>query len=198
MPQLQKILTIALALSLAACAHDQARDKYRALKKQAAKQAKYQPGKYQTVKEHGKTYRLVPAADILMQREIPAPPAPNNDPVSITIDLDAQRAWLYKNGELALTSPTCTGKPGYETPSGNFQVISKHKHWVSTLYHVPMPNFLRLNAANGMIGLHSGPVALNPSSHGCIRLTPEMAEQFFEAAPVGTKVIVGRRPQTQS
>lgn len=153
--------------------------------------------KYATIRKGGKTYQLVPAADILMRREITPPPAPNTEETSIVVGLADQRVWLYKYGQPTLAAATCPGKPGHETPEGTFRVISKHKEWISTLYHVPMPNFMRLNAANGMIGLHEGPIALNPSSHGCIRLPADMAEAFFETTPVGTTVVVTKSPASE-
>jgi lipoprotein-anchoring transpeptidase ErfK/SrfK len=82
----------------------------------------------------------------------------------------------------------CSGKPGYETPKGSFYVINKHRDWVSTIYHVPMPYFLRLNP--GIFGLHAGQIALRPASHGCVRLPREKAAQFFEATPVGARVVI--------
>lgn len=145
---------------------------------------------YPTVRKNGKAYKVVPNEDILMRENIVAAGAPNGDPVSIRINISKRRAWLYKNGQLAHTAVICPGKPGFETPTGNFQVVSKHRDWVSTLYHVPMPFFLRLNADGGRVGLHAGAIALDPASHGCIRLPAKMAEVFFSETPVGTKVLV--------
>jgi lipoprotein-anchoring transpeptidase ErfK/SrfK len=146
--------------------------------------------KYPTVREGGKTYKIIPNEDILMREDVAVPPAPDGSHASIHVNLAKKRAWLYRNGSLAHTSPVCTGKTGFETPTGVFRVIAKHQDWVSTLYHVPMPFFLRLNADDGKVGLHSGAIALEPASHGCIRLPRNMAETFFEESPVGTRVVV--------
>lgn len=146
--------------------------------------------RYPTVREKGKAYKVIPHEDILMREEVPPPPAPSTAGSSVHVDLDKRRAWLYKDGTLALTSPICAGREGYETPEGEFRVISKHRDWVSTIYKVPMPFFLRLNADDGKVGLHAGQIGLEHLSHGCIRLPKKMAEAFFGAAPVGTKVLV--------
>jgi lipoprotein-anchoring transpeptidase ErfK/SrfK len=164
-----------LALGLGGCSH---------LEEKAPKK------KYPTMRKNGKTYQVIPAADMLMRKEVTPPPAPNTGNPAIIISLNDQRAWLYKDGLLAHTSATCTGKPGHKTPTGTFHVIAKHRDWISTIYGVPMPHFLRLNAVNGMVGLHAGAIALTPASHGCIRLPADMAKTFFETTPVGTKVTI--------
>jgi len=151
--------------------------------------------KYPIVKVDGKKYRRIPAEDYLMRTYVPVPPAPNSEETSILVDLPSRRAWLYKYGMLTYTCVTCPGKVGHETPTGTYKVIAKHKDWTSTLYHVPMPHFLRLNAMNGEIGLHQGPIALEAASHGCIRLPKEAAEQFFNSTPVGTTVVISN-PET--
>ncbi len=146
--------------------------------------------RYPTIRENGKAYKVIPHEDILMRREVPAPPAPYSSGTSLCIDLSNRRAWLYEEGQLSLTSPICAGRAGYETPEGEFRVISKHRDWVSTIYKVPMPFFIRLNADDGKVGLHAGEIGLQHLSHGCIRLPKKMAEAFFGRVPVGAKVVV--------
>lgn len=154
--------------------------------------------KYATIIKNGKTYRLIPAEDYLMQKIVPVPPAPNSDQVSIRVSISDQRAWLYQYGQLSYTSAICAGKAGKETPTGKFRVISKHRDWTSTIYHVPMPFLLRLNAMNGQIGIHQGQIALEAASHGCIRLPQNMASKFFEITPVGSKVFISNYPTNNS
>lgn len=147
---------------------------------------------YPVVKRDGKAYRIIPNEDILM-REVVAPPvAPDNAGSSIYVNLAEKRAWLFHDGLLSDVAPICSGKAGKETPAGRFRVISKHRDWISTLYNVPMPYFLRLNADDGKVGLHSGAIALEPASRGCIRLPAKMAEVFFNKTRVGSTVVVSR------
>jgi hypothetical protein len=146
---------------------------------------------YPVVTQNGRRVIQIPAEDYLEQQLVETPAPPSASGKCILVDTQVQRAWEYNNGELVLSSVTCTGKPGFETPHGRFKVVSKHKEWVSTIYHVPMPYFLRLNAGNkGSVGLHAGIIEINPSSHGCIRLPRNKAEEFFNNTPVGTLVIV--------
>lgn len=147
-------------------------------------------GEYPTVRRNGKTYKIVPNEDILMREEVATPLAPVCDGTSIHVNLEKKRAWLYRDGVLVQASAICSGRAGSETPEGRFRVISKHRDWVSTLYHVPMPHFLRLDADGGRVGLHAGPIALEPASRGCIRLPSKMAELFFKETSVGSTVVV--------
>lgn len=114
---------------------------------------------------------------------------PEREPhILITVDLSKQKATLDVEGTRKLETSISTGRRGYGTPAGRYVITNKYKHWVSTLYDVPMPYFMRLNC--GAIGLHSGYVTGRPASHGCIRLPHEIAKQFFEMTTVGDEVII--------
>ncbi len=132
--------------------------------------------------EGAETYEEgIPASKVMQ-----APPAPFSKGISILISIRDQHCWLYKDGEPIESSPVSTGKKGKETPSGDFYIINKHKDWVSTIYHRPMPYFLRLNP--GDFGLHQGVLGNKPSSNGCIRLPEGLAKKFFDLSPIGTNV----------
>jgi lipoprotein-anchoring transpeptidase ErfK/SrfK len=79
-----------------------------------------------------------------------------------------------------------TGREGFSTPAGRYVVTDKHESWTSTLYHVAMPYFMRLNCS--AIGLHSGYVSGRPASHGCIRLPYQKAKQWFGTVKIGDEV----------
>lgn len=112
---------------------------------------------------------------------------PESEPdLLITIDLSSQRAWVTKAGRVINTTVVSTGREGYNTPAGRYVITDKHRSHTSTLYHVEMPWFMRLNC--GAIGLHSGYVTGSPASHGCIRLPYEKAKQFFQQVAVGDEV----------
>lgn len=112
---------------------------------------------------------------------------PESEPeILVTIDLTNQRAWVTKEGQVIDTCSVSTGREGYSTPSGRYVVTDKHRDWTSTLYHVSMPFFMRLNCS--AIGLHSGYVTGRPASHGCIRLPYEKAKKFFSIVRVGDEV----------
>ena len=136
----------------------------------------------------------------------------------IVIDLDQQRAYFYKGDQIVGVSVVSTGREGYDTPPGEFQITEKDRVHVSSLYGdyvdrsgqvvmenvesgkdrrprgtifrgAAMPYFLRIN---GGIGMHAGYLPGYPASHGCIRLPKKMAVQFFNNAAVGTPVEIRR------
>jgi len=106
----------------------------------------------------------------------------------VVISLSGQYAELYKDGQLLDTAKVSTGRKGYATPSGTFVITNKHTSWTSTIYHVAMPWFMRLNC--GSIGLHAGNIPGYPASHGCIRLPYSKAKAFFGHLRTGDVVQV--------
>jgi lipoprotein-anchoring transpeptidase ErfK/SrfK len=133
----------------------------------------------------------------------------------VEVDLSAQVARVYFDDKLVGQSPICAGRPGNETPVGEFSVIHKRENHESNLYGswidangnyqgeanagdnaprgftyqaAPMPHFMRLTYDG--VGFHAGYIQGYPASHGCIRLPKEMAEKFFEHLPEKTKVVI--------
>lgn len=110
-------------------------------------------------------------------------------PVLIVVSLAEQRAYVYRNGVRIGMSPVSTGKMGYETPTGVFTILQKHREHYSNLYDgAPMPYMQRLTWDG--IALHAGPVTGYPASHGCIRLPYAFSERVFGVTTPGTTVIV--------
>ena len=139
-----------------------------------------------------------------------------NGPPKIVINLGEQRAYFYRGDKIVGESVVSTGKTGFDTPAGTYQVIQKDKDHVSTLYgqfvdgsgdvvrrnvditkdHPPagtqfrgakMPYFLRFRDG---YGLHAGRVPAFRASHGCVRLPRETALHFYTNSEVGTPVIL--------
>jgi lipoprotein-anchoring transpeptidase ErfK/SrfK len=140
---------------------------------------------------------------------------------SIEIDLQEQKAYLIRDGHMALSTPICSGRLGHLTETGSFQVVEKERYHFSSIYgriedpygrtiladadvdmRVPqgcrfMPGsmhyFIRFNGSTGM---HAGVLPGYPASHGCVRLPKQNAIAFFNAVEVGTPVTVfGRTPR---
>src|SRR6266550_3479290 len=135
---------------------------------------------------------------------------------SIVVSLPEQEAYLYRGGYRIASSRISSGREGYRTPVGRFHVIRKdvghrssiygdyvdnsgrivkanidsrrdskppHSHFVGT----PMPYFLEFSPG---YGLHQGYLPGVPASHGCIRMPYWKARQFYNAAYIGTPVVV--------
>ncbi|MCE9610612.1 MAG: L,D-transpeptidase [Chthoniobacter sp.] len=142
--------------------------------------------------------------------------------LAIEIDLTAQKAWLLHDGARIYTTPISSGRSGYRTRTGNFQVVQKDEDHLSTLYGsivdaggrtlvagadsgmpvpkggrfvaAPMHHFLRFDGATGM---HAGHLPGYPASHGCVRLPPAKAALFYDIVEIGTPVrVFGTAPSS--
>jgi lipoprotein-anchoring transpeptidase ErfK/SrfK len=135
---------------------------------------------------------------------------------SIVVTLREQEAYLYRSGHRTATSRISSGREGYRTPIGRFQVIRKDEDHRSSIYGdyvsdsgqivkanvdsrrdskpphshfvgTPMPYFVEFSPG---YGLHQGYLPGVPASHGCIRMPYWKARQFYSAAHIGTPVVV--------
>ncbi len=135
---------------------------------------------------------------------------------SIVVDLSEQEAYLYRGKHLVATSRISSGREGYQTPTGRFEVIRKdigHRSSVYGAYVDASNNVVRANVDSRKdrqpphshflgasmpyflefspgYGLHQGYLPGVPASHGCIRMPYWKARQFFTVAHIGTPVIV--------
>jgi L,D-transpeptidase catalytic domain len=137
---------------------------------------------------------------------------------SIVVSLRAQEAYLYRGKNRTASSRISSGREGYRTPVGRFQVIRKDEDHRSSVYGdyvdasgkivkanvdirrdrkpphshfvgAPMPYYLEFSPG---YGLHQGYLPGEPASHGCIRMPYWKARQFYYAAHIGTPVVVRR------
>jgi lipoprotein-anchoring transpeptidase ErfK/SrfK len=135
---------------------------------------------------------------------------------SVRISLGEQRAYFYKGGQLVGVSTISTGREGFGTPTGTWNLQQKDLNHVSSLYGdyvdangnvlmkdidtskdkrppgaiydgAKMPFFMRIH---GGVGMHEGFLPGYPASHGCIRMPGFMAQKFFENISVGTPVSI--------
>ncbi|MCX7868381.1 MAG: L,D-transpeptidase family protein, partial [Terrimicrobiaceae bacterium] len=167
--------------------------------------------------------KLKPASQ-LIQKQQPARVIPRvleratPENVSIHVSLSRQRAYLKVGEDIAVDSPTSTGKRSGMTPTGNFTILEKNADHRSNLYGdfvsrktgsvvrsgvsaridsapggtvfrgAPMRWFQRLTWQG--VGLHTGNLPGYPASHGCVRLPEDIARLFFEHTRVGTPVTI--------
>ncbi|MCP2202415.1 L,D-transpeptidase [Lentzea flava] len=99
----------------------------------------------------------------------------------------SNRAWLVTNGVTSYGPvPISHGKPGHATPVGMFSVLRKVKNDWSIPYNGPMPNAVYFTYDG--VAFHQGD--LNAQSHGCVRLTWEASQVFYDNLFVGEQVQV--------
>ena len=114
-------------------------------------------------------------------------------PVVAVVNLYTQHAQIYRNGIAIGYTSVSTGKRGYGTPTGRFQVLEKRRfHRSSTYGNAPMPWMVRLTWSG--IAFHSGALPGFPASHGCIRLPASFAPQLFGAFLLSDTVAVLNQP----
>ena len=143
-------------------------------------------------------------------------PESHSGRASVVVSLRAQEAYLYRGGQRTASSRISSGREGYRTPVGRFQVIRKDEEHRSSVYGdyvdgsgrivkanvdsrrdakqphshfvgAPMPFFIEFSPG---YGLHQGYLPGVPASHGCIRMPYWKARQFYNAVHVGTVVVI--------
>ena len=118
-----------------------------------------------------------------------APTLSPRGPVLVYVDLDRQRATVYRNGVRIAVCTVSSGKPGHETPTGVFTILQKNRdHRSSTYDNAPMPNMQRLTWKG--VALHAGNLPGYPASHGCVRLPLEFSRLLFGITSLGGTVVI--------
>ncbi len=119
-----------------------------------------------------------------------ADPLPDECPPSadVCVDTRLRISWMQEDGHVTYGPvPIMPGMAGkWATPQGIFHVEWKAADWVSTEFDQPMPNSVFF--APGGIAFHQGPLA--DLSHGCVHLSKEASQHYFENLPVGAEVAV--------
>ena len=118
-------------------------------------------------------------------------------PVLFVVNLETQRAVLFRNGVPIAATTISSGKAGNETPTGVFTILQKNKeHYSKTYNNAPMPNMQRLTWSG--IALHAGKLPGYPASHGCIRLPHAFSSLLFGATQLGMTVVITSIPAVPS
>jgi lipoprotein-anchoring transpeptidase ErfK/SrfK len=135
------------------------------------------------------------------------PTNPNN--VRVKVSLNNRMCYVMEGNRALLVTPVAIGKPGSETPRGNFTTYKKieKKRSYTYGYYVsgssirpgksankpsgsryvgyPMPYWVEFKSA---YGFHAGSVWPQPRSHGCLRLHKNVAPKFFALVNTSTPV----------
>lgn len=117
----------------------------------------------------------------------------------IEIDLTAQKLWVYKDGLCVVESPIVSGcvADGRFTPNGVYEIYEQEEDcWLTgPTWNDYVEYWLAFYQS---FGLHDaswrsefgGDIYLYEGSHGCPNLPPELADDVYNNAPLGTKVIL--------
>jgi len=123
----------------------------------------------------------------------------------LVVDLSDRQLSLYQDGILQSRFEIAVGKAGWETPSGNFSVISMRK---DPVWQNPITREVVTNPAEnplgsrwigfwtdgthqiGFHGTNQTELIGQAVSHGCVRMRDADVQALFEQVAVGTPVIV--------
>ncbi|MDY7005702.1 MAG: L,D-transpeptidase [Cyanobacteriota bacterium] len=123
----------------------------------------------------------------------------------VVLRLGERRVYVYEGEQEIASYPVAVGKPGWETPTGEFEVIQlvENPQWQNPWTGEVMP--AGPNTALGLrwigfwtdgkdtIGFHGTPTVESigyAASHGCVRMRNEDVIALFEKVQVGTTVVV--------
>lgn len=120
-----------------------------------------------------------------------APQVAPAGPTLLIVNVETQRAVLYRNSLPIAVTTVSTGRPGHLTPTGVFTILEKQVTHFSSIYDsAPMPYMQRLTW--GGVALHGGHLPGYPASHGCIRLPKAFAKLLYGETRLGMTVMVVR------
>jgi len=154
-----------------------------------------------------------PKGGIAAYQAYDRPTALPKDPskVRVKVSLSKQRTYVMEGQRMLLAMPVSVGKPGSATPSGNFTIRSKNRHYRANTHGyaylgsqvrqtylskrppgwsfigTPMPYWCEFERA---YGFHTGWLKHHPCTHGCIRMHENLAPKFFRLVQVGTPVSI--------
>ncbi|NJN59542.1 MAG: L,D-transpeptidase [Leptolyngbyaceae cyanobacterium SL_5_9] len=135
----------------------------------------------------------------------PEPLFPEAQEVRLVLKLGERRVYVYQNDELKTTYPVAIGRAGWETPTGNFEVLHmlQDPGWTNPLTGEvvpPGPNnplgerwIAFWTDGSNYIGFHGTPnreTVGRAASHGCIRMYNEDVRELYEIVTPGTLVVV--------
>lgn len=123
----------------------------------------------------------------------------------LVLRLGQRRVFVYRNDQQVASYPVAIGKPGWETPTGEFRVIQMVENplwqnpWTGEVRPAGPDSALGLRwigfwtDGKDSIGFHGTPT-LNSigqaASHGCVRMRNEDVVALFNQIEMGTVVVV--------
>ena len=123
----------------------------------------------------------------------------------LVVDLSDRQVRVFRDGSLDAVFPIAVGRAGWETPAGEFEVISKQE---DPVWQNPMTNQIIQPGADNPLGTHwigfwsdglnqigfhgtnQNDLIGQAVSHGCIRMENEHIEQLYAHVSIGTPVSI--------
>ena len=133
---------------------------------------------------------------------LPVPKIPEEGK-AVVADLSLMQVRLYDNGKIMHELPIVSkGKPGsfWETPTGEYRVLSKEESHFSSIGEVYMPysiGFFGNFFIHGWPTYPSGRAVAEGFSGGCIRMQTKDAKIVYDFVEIKTPIIVVESEETQ-
>jgi lipoprotein-anchoring transpeptidase ErfK/SrfK len=121
--------------------------------------------------------------------------APADGKKWIEVDISDQRLTAWQGDVPVFETTVSTGKPGFRTLPGVFNVYRKYEKTRMTAYDYDTPDVPWTMYYSGGFAIHGAYWHNNfgtPVSHGCVNLRVPEAQALYEWAPMGTEVVVNQ------
>lgn len=97
------------------------------------------------------------------------------------VDISDQRMEVLVDGRLTFDWKVSTAGKGYVTPTGAYKPIRLEEMWYSRQYDMaPMPHSVFFSGGYAVHATTAIKRLGTPASHGCVRLHPNDAADFFQ------------------
>lgn len=111
------------------------------------------------------------------------------------ISISTQTMEVIVDGRQTHQWKVSTAGKGYRTPTGSFKPIRMHEMWYSRKYdNAPMPHSVFFHGGYAVHATNVLKKLGRPASHGCIRLHPDNAADFYQLVqtfgPANTSIII--------
>lgn len=117
--------------------------------------------------------------------------------IFVVVDIGEQKLFMYNDDELYFVTPVTTGKDSTPSDIGLYKIYSKERdrYLVGADYKSFVNYWMPYNRGEGLHDASWRNVFGTDSyktngSHGCINMPPSIADDIYENASVGTKVLV--------
>jgi lipoprotein-anchoring transpeptidase ErfK/SrfK len=132
-------------------------------------------------------------------------PETHEQPVQLVLRLGERQLYVYRGEAVEVSYPVAVGKPGWETPTGHFEVayMLEHPGWTNPFTGEVMPPgpenplgerwIAFWTDGQNEIGFHGTPNRASigqAASHGCVRLYNEHIRELYRLVNPGTLVTV--------
>lgn len=138
-------------------------------------------------------------------------PVFGTDSKVIKVDISKQKIELWEENDLIKEYDISSGATGSPTPTGNFKIYNKEPMTFSERYDCWLPFWLAFTP-DSKYGFHELPICLvsneaerkgmdslgENSSNGCVRMGIGDAQDLYQWAEIGTKVIIFREEEEEA